>query len=97
MKYTITGEEKHYQKLNSKLRKELKEFIESNQNLLVERLEFRKEFKKLQDQLECVIKENEFLKGKLNLTNDEVKHLVSASENVHQLFTATKSIFGGFY
>jgi len=79
MKSKISGEEKHYQKLNSKLAKELKQSTESHYKTYGELHEINMKFMDLECQLELVIKENDMLKSKLNLTDEEVKQIVKSS------------------
>ena len=90
MKSKVTGEEKHYQKLNNKLRKELNGFINANHKLHEEKYKLATEIKLLKDQLKLTTEENEFLKSKVvNLTDEEIRSLVQSSKKLEHLTSMT--------
>lgn len=98
MKTKITGEEKHYQKLNNKLRKELNGFIDSNHKIYEEKYKLQKEIELLKDQLKVVTEENEFLKSKVvNLSDEELKQLVQSSKRLDDLTGMTKMLFNNSF
>lgn len=82
MKTKKTGEEKHYVKLNKRLTKELKQANERIKTFYDENYNAQIEIGKLKKHLESISHENEFLKAKLHLTDDEVKQIVSASKRM---------------
>ena len=81
MKSKVTGEEKHYQKLNNKLHEE--------------KYKLATEIKLLKDQLKLTTEENEFLKSKVvNLTDEEVRQLVQSSKRLEHLTSMTSILLG---
>lgn len=98
MKTKITAEEKHYQKLNNKLRKELNGFVDAQHRLLEEKHKLNTENQLLKDQLKLVTEENEFLKSKVvNLSDEEVKRLVQSSKRLEDLTSMTSILFGNSF
>ena len=96
MKTKISAEEKHYQKLNSKLTKELKQADESSHRLFTEKMSILKQFSKLENKLKCIMEENDMLKSKLNLSDDEVKQIVKSSNYINDIGGLMNTIgYGG--
>lgn len=92
MKDKITGEEKHYQKLNNRLTKSLKQVTEERNKAYSGNFDFHRKVLKLEKELANITEENGLLRTKLNLTEDEVKQIVSASKNINS-FGDLMSVF----
>lgn len=85
MKNKITGEEKHYQKLNTRLQQELNKETERVNRLYEANYKMAKEMTDLENRIATLERENGFLKEKLGLSDDEIKKLIRASAGIDMI------------
>ncbi len=96
MKDKTTSEEKHYQKLNKRLQQDLNKAEERGDRLYKTNYNMAKEMTDLESRIAILEKENEILKEKLNLTDDEVKKLLKASSGIEMLAGMSKMFRQGW-
>lgn len=82
MKPKVTGEEKHYQKLNKKLTQELKNALEDKGETFKKLYSLHDEIKVLREKLKNITEENEFLRSKLDLTPEQAKELFESTKHL---------------
>ena len=87
MKDKLTGKEKHYYKLNIKLQQELKELQKNNAEIKKINYMLQNEVAVLKIQIKDLNAESEYLKSKLNLSDEEVKQLVSSSKAINDFYS----------
>ena len=96
MKTKVTGEEKHYQKLNTKLGQIINKMIERGDNQYSANLKMSAFIIELEDKVAALSKENEFLKEKLGLSDEEIKKLIKASSGIDMLAGMSKMFQHGW-